>query len=387
MVVWAPRLVAEVDGAGVQRLDGGHRIYELVFAPDGSAVFAAGGEALIHRIPFDAARGRAAGRSEPIAVAGVPGVRGLSVSSDGARLAFAGLALNSQIWARPLGRDGSPPGPAHALTDDTSRRNSMAVISPDGSRVAYMSTRRGEPPNIWVMGIDGTSKVQLTSDHSAEGKPSWFPDGRRIAFFSDRDEAFGFWSVDVETRREALVLDLHRGGRPLAELGYPREIELSPSLAQVALALVTPPEGRRRIYVTPMDAFTPRAVTGPDAWVGYPAWSPDERRLAVEIKDGSSTQAGVIDVATGHLTRLTNEPGQTWVRSWSPDGARIAVAALRQGRWSLLWIDVATGRRGELLAPSPVNVYVRYPEWSSTDDVVVYERGELRGNVWTLPIR
>ena len=35
----------------------------------------------------------------------------------------------------------------------------------------------------------------------------------------------------------------------------------------------------------------------------------------------------------------------------------------------------------------PPHVYVRYPEWSRRNDVVVYERGDLRGNIWTLPLR
>jgi len=32
-------------------------------------------------------------------------------------------------------------------------------------------------------------------------------------------------------------------------------------------------------------------------------------------------------------------------------------------------------------------VYVRYPEWSPRGNVVVFERGELRGNIWTLAIK
>lgn len=369
------------------RLEAGRHLYELAFAPDGSVIYAAGGDALIYRMPFDAAHGVLAGPVEPIAVAGVPGVRGLSVAPDGRRLAFAGLGLNSQIWAQPLGPDGTPAGGPRALTDDTSRRNSMAVVSPDGARVAYRSTRRGEPPNVWVMNIDGTAKVQLTSDHSAEGQPTWYPDGRRVAYFSNRDGTIGFWSVDIEARREELVLDVARHGRDLTALGHLREIELSPSLTRMAISLVTPRDSRRRIYVTPLDRLAPRFVGEDVVSAGYPAWSPDERRLAVEIKDGSSTQAAIIDVETGALTRLTDEPGQTWVRSWSPDGSRIVVAALRDGRWSLQWIEVAGGRRGAVLPPGPPNVYVRYPEWSPRNDVIVFERGELGGNIWTLPIR
>ncbi|MEZ5289372.1 MAG: hypothetical protein R2712_32140, partial [Vicinamibacterales bacterium] len=380
--------LVDVASGAVSRLGGGRGTYEVAFAPDGSAVYAAGGgQAIVHRIPFDAGRGRATGPPEMMAVAGVPGVRGLSVSSDGRTLAFAGLSLSSQIWAQPLGPAGAPAGPAHALTDDTSRRNSMAVIAPDGRKVSYVSSRRGEAPNIWVMDIDGGRKLQLTSDHSADSKATWFPDARRIAFFSNRGESMGFFAVDVGTRLETPLVDLQGEGRELFDVGYPREMELSPSLSQLALAVIARPDGRRRIFVTPMSSLAPRPLTAPDVWAGYPAWSPDERWLAVEVKRGASTQAAVVEVATGALRVLTDEPGQTWVRSWSPDGSHIAVAVLRAGRWSLRAIDVASGRQAELLPQAPANVYVRYPEWSPRNDVIVFERGELRGNIWTLPVR
>ena len=68
---------------------------------------------------------------------------------DGKRLAFAGLALSSQIWAQPIDDEGRMHGAARALTSDTSRRNSFAAVSPDGAKVAYVSTRNGELPNIW----------------------------------------------------------------------------------------------------------------------------------------------------------------------------------------------------------------------------------------------
>ena len=91
-------------------------------------------------------------------------MRGLSISRDGTRLAFAGLGLSSQIWAQPVRADGSPTGEPRALTSDTSRRNSVPVISPDGTKVAYMSSRRGERPNLWMMDVDGQHPLQLTSD-------------------------------------------------------------------------------------------------------------------------------------------------------------------------------------------------------------------------------
>jgi hypothetical protein len=62
----------------------------------------------------------------------------------------------------------------------------------------------------------------------------------------------------------------------------------------------------------------------------------------------------------------------------------MAMAALRQGRWDLRWIDVDSGRQEIITPPWPAHVYVRYPEWSPRGDAVLFERGELRGNIWTL---
>jgi TolB protein len=138
------------------------------------------------------------------------------------------------------------------------------------------------------------------------------------------------------------------------------------------------------LYISPIGTFAPRQL-GP-AGVGYPSWSPDEKQIAVEIKEGSSTHAGVIDVATGSLRQLTKERGHTWVRSWSPDGRKVAVAALREGRWNLRSIDVATGKESALTTPDPAGVYLRYPEWSPQGGRLVFERGAIRGNIWTIAI-
>jgi Tol biopolymer transport system component/DNA-binding winged helix-turn-helix (wHTH) protein len=380
-------LVATDTGQVTRLPSSGAKVYELAFAPDGRAVYMAGGEAIIYKLPFDPQNGVSRGPIEPIAVPGVPGVRGLSVSGDGARLGFAGLALNSQIWSQPIRADGSPRAAAVPLTEDTSRRTSMAVVSPDGTRVAYMSSRRGDPPNVWVMDIDGGHKMQVTSSDAAEGKPMWFPDGERLAYFSDRGETNGLWSLAVSTRRETLLLDVAAQARRAFATASPAEMETAPSMTRAIFSVVGEPDGRRRLYTTPLSRFSPQPVAGFTESVGYPAWSPDERLVAVEIKDGSSMQAGVVDLSSGALKWLTKERGQMWVRSWSPDGRKIAAAALRDGLWSLRWIDAQSGAQGEIAPPSPPNVYVRYPGWSPRNDVVVFERGELHGNIWMVPLR
>jgi Tol biopolymer transport system component len=371
-----------------QLLTGGGR-FETVFAPDSRAVYVAGGDPLLTIVPFDPSTGTSAGPPSVVPVAGVPGVRGLTVSADGRRVGFAGVRLDSQIWLQALARDGSPAGPPAPLTSDTSRRNSAPAISPDGSTLAYMSARQGEAPNVWLVNMDGREPVQLTSDRAADHRPNWFPDGKRVSYSSKRDGRFGFWAVDVATRREEELLDVGaahvgRRGEPLyRSLG---EWEPARSMTQAAFSVLMPPSGRRQLFVTGLAAFAPRPLGDPALSVGYPAWSPDDRRIAVEIKEEGSTHAAIVDVATGAVRRLTAERGQTWVYSWSPDGRRVAVAALRDGTWSLRWLDAEGGAGGTITPPQPPRVHVRYPDRSPRGDVVAFVRGEMRGNNWVVEL-
>jgi Tol biopolymer transport system component len=165
------------------------------------------------------------------------------------------------------------------------------------------------------------------------------------------------------------------------------ELALSPSMTRAAFSVMTPPLGRRVLYVTAIEPFAARALTRDTDSVGYPAWSRDERHVAVQIKDGSSIQAGVIDVGSGAMRRLTSERGQTWVRSWSPDDRKLAAATRHGGIWSLRWIDVENGRQGTITPPAPPAVFVRYPAWSPRGGRVLFERGELHGNIWMLALR
>jgi Tol biopolymer transport system component/DNA-binding winged helix-turn-helix (wHTH) protein len=364
-------------------------VYESVFATDGSSIYIAGGDAFITRLPFDASTG-AVKEPQMIPVPGVPGVRGMSISRDGARLAFAGLGLSSQIWAQPVDANGAPTGQPRALTSDTSRRNSVPVISPDGTKVAYMSSRRGERPNLWLLDVDGRHPLQLTSDTGFESQPEWSPDSMRLMYLATAGNDERVVAIDVTTRKSETFVDLAAlrpsSGEP-PDVAPLAEVRLSRSAKRIAFSLRQPPAGSRVLYVTGLDPLLPRRLTDPSMSAGYPAWSLDERRVAVQIKDGSSTQAGVIDVETGVVRRLTNTNGQTWVRSWSPDGRTLAAAVLRDGQWSLRALDVNGGREQVITQPGPPRVFVRYPDWSARGDLIVFERSEMTGNIWVIRAR
>ena len=378
--------IAVDTGELAQLLEGKNGHYELAFAPGDSALYAAGGDPFISRIPFDLETGKISGERELIAVPGVASVRGLTMSPDGRRLGLAGLTLTSQLWAQAMTPDGHGRGEPLALTTDTSRRNSLPVVSPDGLRIAYVSTRAGEAPNVWMIGVDGKNMTQLTDNESPDVQPYWHPDGRHVAFLSTRPDGFGLWSVALDTRRQELIrplADLTANMRPAGN-SVVGESALSRSMTEVAVTLVTPPHANRQLFIGSMRTLDARPIADASQWLGYPAWSRDQKRLAVELKAGSSTHAAVVDLESGAVRQLTSGRGQTWVRSWSPDGRKIAAAAFHDGRWRLQWIDAASGATAPIGPPSPANVYVRYPDWSPRGDVVVYERGELHGNIWML---
>jgi TolB protein len=57
----------------------------------------------------------------------------------------------------------------------------LPAWSPDGRQIAFESDRDGES-RIYVMGADGSNPVRLTSPPGKDSHPSWSPDGKQIAF-------------------------------------------------------------------------------------------------------------------------------------------------------------------------------------------------------------
>ncbi len=83
------------------------------------------------------------------------------------------------------------------ITTDTAIATDPA-FSPDGSRIAYVSTSPGNA-EIFVMNADGTSPTRLTSDPQADGRPVFTPDGQTILFHSARTAGKQqIWAINVD---------------------------------------------------------------------------------------------------------------------------------------------------------------------------------------------
>jgi Tol biopolymer transport system component len=86
------------------------------------------------------------------------------------------------------------------------------------------------------------------------------------------------------------------------------------------------------------------------------------------------------------VSRLTNEPDQSWVNGWAPDSDRIAFAARRGSVWNIAWVS-RTSRVTRLVTSfTRPNQYVRYPVWAPGRDRIVFERGDVTGQIWTVEI-
>jgi Tol biopolymer transport system component len=108
------------------------------------------------------------------------------------RLAFSRQARHLDIYRFEGGR------PAEAVVA-SSFNDKLPHLSPDGSRLAFESTRGGGGSEIWLAAADGSNPTQLTRGPGLwQGSPRWSPDGRRIAFDSYREDGQSdIWTVDA----------------------------------------------------------------------------------------------------------------------------------------------------------------------------------------------
>ena len=133
-----------------------------------------------------------------------------TVSSKGDKLAFSSLFTNSDIWRRDLLQ---PESPAVELIP-SSRAQWDAQYSPDGKRIAFASQRSGLP-GVWISSDDGTNLVQISNPNYVSGSPQWSPDGSRIAFDSHPGEHWEIFVADVAERKpRKLVTNITNVMRP-----------------------------------------------------------------------------------------------------------------------------------------------------------------------------
>jgi Tol biopolymer transport system component len=162
------------------------------YAPSGHLIYGVNGTLMA--VPFDPDRLQLTGNAVPVAEGvltdGPTAAVEFALSADGALVYVAGAnpgVRRSLVWVDRDGREEALDVPPRAYTSPR--------ISPDGSKVAL--NLRDEENDIWIWDFARETLTRLTFDPGQDRFPLWSPDGRRIAFSSQRDKSRGnpFWQA------------------------------------------------------------------------------------------------------------------------------------------------------------------------------------------------
>ena len=247
--------------------------------------------------------------------------------------------------------------------------------SPDGKRIAFISDRDGHVPEgrvfhnseIYVMDADGGNQQNLTNHPSDDRSPSWSPDSTRIAFESDRDNDRGH-------NIEIYVMDADGGNlqRLTNNLTEDEDPAWSPDGERIAFSarreghVVHNLDITYEIYVMDADGGNQQRLTENRNNDWHPEWSPDGKRIAFAADrkgDSAKVDIYVMDADGGNQQKLTNNRVWDSSPSWSPDGERIAFISTRDENSEIYVMD-ADGGNLQNLTNNPHSD--SGPAWSNT---------------------
>jgi Tol biopolymer transport system component len=118
-----------------------------------------------------------------------------ALSRQGQRLAYSHALANEHIWRLGVGPKGKA-GPPTSFISST-RDDGSPEFSPNGKRIAFASNRSSRSFEIWVCNSDGSGAQQLTTMDTGSGFPRWSPDGERIAFDSNVDGQYEVYVISA----------------------------------------------------------------------------------------------------------------------------------------------------------------------------------------------
>lgn len=247
------------------------------------------------------AKGWTAGLRELREGAKTPGA-----SPDGREIAFS---LRGDIWV--VSASG---GKARRVTSG-SGNDEWPRFSPDGKRIAFQSNRNGNV-DIYVVSAGGGDPQQITTARDDDFYHSWSPDGRWLVYCSETSGNRDIWKVRADGGGEAVQLTKD---------------------------------------------------PGPD---DDPVFSPDGQWIAFDSGRSGNQDIWIMRTDGSGLRQLTTSAATDQVPTFSPDGKLIAFDSERNGRRGIWVVAASGGPEMQVVADGST------PCWSGTGDRIFFEGGE-----------
>ncbi len=212
-------------------------------------------------------------------------------------------------------------GDAKNLSRSPQSEDRYPCWSPDGKRVAFISDRSGTP-NLYVMDADGNNVRRLVDSKSVCYMPSWrtTKNGERIVF--------GMHGERAE------MASISPDGSDLIVLGAGHDPAISPDGTRIVYTGDVP--GGVSVFVMDLDGKNKVRVVRETSAVGatFPNWSPDGKEIVYSFPVGKALELFVIGADGSNNRQLTHLGKISTPADWSPDGAWISFRVTDERYWS-----------------------------------------------------
>ena len=301
----------------------------------------------------------------------------LAVIAASAAMAVLLLAAGWWLLARG-GRSSEADGPVQAtfsrLTDQEGSE-SFPSLSPDGSYFVYAKTVAGDTDVYWQR-VGGNPRNLTEDSEVADTQPAFSPDGKQIAFRSEREGGGIF-----------LMGATGESVRRLTDFGY--NPAWSPDGTRLVMATeeISSPGARSntsQLWTVDVASGKRSLLVKSDA--AQPSWSPNGHRIAYwGVPPGSAQRVlWTVPAAGGEPVRITDDPHLNWSPSWSPDGRHLYFSSDRGGTMNL-WRVPVDERSGEVEGePEPITTPAPWSgllSFSKNGKQIVYATDEGKSNL------
>jgi TolB protein len=185
-------------------------------------------------------------------------------------------------------------------------------VSPKGEAIVHVSSR-DRVAELYATKLDGKSPQRITNTDRDEWGARFSPDGKQIAFISDREGAQRIWLMDFPNGEARRLTQRSPASSRITE----DKLAWAPSGKKIAYVL-TIPDVPSSVVIFDLENGKETFLRSPTGTgqVSDPWWSPDGRYLAVTVGSEQNQQIWIARENGSAWVKLTNSSGGNWNPIW-----------------------------------------------------------------------